>query len=341
MEKLLQVTDLHTSFFTPAGEVKAVNGVSFSLEKGKVLGIVGESGSGKSVTAYSILQILANPGKIVSGSILLDGEELVGASKEIMRTIRGNRISIIFQDPMTSLNPVYTIGNQLIEAIRLHTSRNKAEAKARAIEMLELVGINEPEKRIKQYPHELSGGMRQRVMIAMALACEPDILIADEPTTALDVTIQAQILDLMKDLQKKLGMAIIMITHDLGVVAEMCDEVIVMYAGEVCERGTADEVFYSPKHEYTKGLLRSIPTVSDEDKRLEPIGGHPVDLLNMPDGCPFSPRCDAAMKVCLCHKAKEIVINGSHSSACWHNIKEAIDAGTLTKEQVEEMYNHE
>ncbi|MBQ4557002.1 MAG: ABC transporter ATP-binding protein [Clostridia bacterium] len=341
MEKLLEVKDLHTSFFTPAGEVKAVNGISFSLEKGKVLGIVGESGSGKSVTAYSILQILANPGKIVSGSVKLNGEELVGASKEKMRTIRGNKISIIFQDPMTSLNPVYTIGNQLMEAIMLHTKRNKAQAKARAIEMLELVGVNEPEKRIKQYPHEFSGGMRQRVMIAMALACEPDILIADEPTTALDVTIQAQILDLMKDLQKKLGMAIIMITHDLGVVAEMCDEVIVMYAGEVCERGTADEIFYNPKHEYTKGLLRSIPTVSNNDKRLEPIGGHPVDLLNMPDGCPFSPRCDAAMKVCLCHKAKEILINNDHASSCWHNIKDAIEAGTLTKEQVEEMYNHE
>ena len=341
MEMFLEVKDLHTSFFTPAGEVKAVNGVSFSLEKGKVLGIVGESGSGKSVTAYSILQILANPGKIVSGSVKLHGEELVGASKEKMRTVRGNKISIIFQDPMTSLNPVYTIGNQLVEAIKLHTKRNKAEAKARAIEMLELVGINEPEKRIKQYPHELSGGMRQRVMIAMALACEPDILIADEPTTALDVTIQAQILDLMKDLQKKLGMAIIMITHDLGVVAEMCDEVIVMYAGEVCERGTADEVFYNPKHEYTKGLLRSIPTVSDDDTRLVPIGGTPVDLLNMPDGCPFAPRCDAAMKVCLTHKATEILINNDHASCCWHNIKDAIDAGTLTKEQVEEMYNHE
>ncbi len=341
MEKLLEVKDLHTSFFTPAGEVKAVNGISFSLEKGKVLGIVGESGSGKSVTAYSILQILANPGKIVSGSVKLHGEELVGASKDKMRTVRGNKISIIFQDPMTSLNPVYTIGNQLMEAIRLHTKRNKTEAKARAIEMLELVGINEPEKRIKQYPHELSGGMRQRVMIAMALACEPDILIADEPTTALDVTIQAQILDLMKDLQKKLGMAIIMITHDLGVVAEMCDEVIVMYAGEVCERGTADEVFYNPKHEYTKGLLRSIPTVSDDDTRLVPIGGTPVDLLNMPDGCPFAPRCDAAMKICLSHKATEILINNDHASCCWHNIKDAIEAGTLTKEQVEEMYNHE
>ena len=339
--EILKVTDLRTSFFTPAGEVKAVNGISFSLDAGKVLGIVGESGSGKSVTAYSILQILANPGKIIGGSVKFRGQELVGASKEEMGKIRGNKISIIFQDPMTSLNPVYTIGNQLMEAIMLHTDRNKEQARARAIEMLELVGVNEPEKRIKQYPHEFSGGMRQRVMIAMALACEPDILIADEPTTALDVTIQAQILDLMKDLQKKLGMAIIMITHDLGVVAEMCDEVIVMYAGEVCERGTADEIFYNPKHEYTKGLMRSIPTVSDDETRLEPIGGTPVDLLNMPDGCPFAPRCENCMKVCLTHKAKEIEINAEHRSACWHNLRKAIESGTLSKEQVEEMYKDE
>ena len=339
--QLLKVTNLHTSFFTPAGEVKAVNGVSFSLEKGKVLGIVGESGSGKSVTAYSIMQILANPGKIVDGSIVYAGQELVGASKEEMSKIRGNKISIIFQDPMTSLNPVFTIGNQLMEAIMLHTGRNKQQAKERAIEMLKLVGVNEPEKRINQYPHEFSGGMRQRVMIAMALACEPDILIADEPTTALDVTIQAQILDLIRDLQAQLGMSVILITHDLGVVAEMCDEVIVMYAGEVCERGTADEIFYNPKHEYTKGLLRSIPTVSDDDRRLEPIGGTPVDLLNMPDGCPFSSRCDNAMKICLGYKAKEMKINDNHIASCWHNVKDAIAAGEITEKEVEEMYNNE
>ncbi|MBR3366589.1 MAG: ABC transporter ATP-binding protein, partial [Lachnospiraceae bacterium] len=231
---LLSVKDLHTSFFTDAGEVRAVNGVSFELERGKVLGIVGESGSGKSVTAYSIMQILAGTGKIVSGSIKLDGQELVGAGEKVMKDIRGNRISIIFQDPMTSLNPTYTIGQQLMEAILLHTDRNKQQAWDRAVEMLRLVNVNEPEKRMKQYPFEFSGGMRQRVMIAMALACEPDILIADEPTTALDVTIQAGILELMKDIQKEIGMAIIMITHDLGVVAQLCDEVIVMYAGSVC-----------------------------------------------------------------------------------------------------------
>ena len=242
---LLEVNNLHTSFFTPAGEVRAVNGVSFNLERGKVLGIVGESGSGKSVTAYSIMQILASTGRIVDGSIKLDGQELVNSGEKVMKTVRGNKISIIFQDPMTSLNPTYTIGHQLMEAITLHTNRNRKEAWDRAVEMLRLVNINEPEKRMKQYPFEQSGGMRQRIMIAMALACEPDILIADEPTTALDVTIQAQILDLMKDLQKELGMAIIMITHDLCVVAQLCDEVIVMYAGSICEQGTADEIFYN------------------------------------------------------------------------------------------------
>ncbi|MDD4089035.1 MAG: ABC transporter ATP-binding protein [Tissierellia bacterium] len=336
---LLSVNELHTSFFTSSGEVKAVNGISFNLEEGKVLGIVGESGSGKSVTAYSILQILTNPGRIVSGSIKLKGKELVGCSKETMQKIRGNQISIIFQDPMTSLNPVFTIGNQLMEAILLHTNRNKEQAKRRAIEMLELVGVNEPEKRIEQYPHEFSGGMRQRVMIAMALACEPDILIADEPTTALDVTIQAQILDLMKELQKKLRMAIILITHDLGVVAEMCDDIIVMYAGQISERGTSDDIFYNPKHEYTKGLLKSIPTVQDEKQRLKPIGGNPVDLLNLPDGCPFAPRCENAMKVCLTVNPVELKIEGKHNSRCWMNVREGIENETLTKKQVEEMYH--
>ena len=338
---LLKVENLRTSFFTPAGEVKAVNGVSYEVEKGKVLGIVGESGSGKSVSAYSVLQILANPGKIVGGSIKLEDQELVDIKEKGMAKIRGNKISIIFQDPMTSLNPVFTIGDQLMEAIMLHTDRNRKEAKARAIEMLTLVGVNEPGKRIKQYPHQFSGGMRQRVMIAMALACEPDILIADEPTTALDVTIQAQILDLMKDLQKKLGMAIILITHDLGVVAEMCDEVIVMYAGQICERGTAEEIFYNPKHEYTLGLMRSIPTVSDEKTKLQPIGGNAVDLLNLPAGCPFAPRCDAAMKVCLETNPKLICEGGTHYARCWNHVKSKIDEGTLTLEEIEALYKEE
>ena len=322
---MLEVNDLHTSFFTPAGEVKAVNGVSFYLDHGKVLGIVGESGSGKSVTAYSIMQILEKTGKIVSGSIKFNGQELVGANEKVMKTIRGNKISIIFQDPMTSLNPTYTIGKQLMEAIMLHTPRNKQQARERAVEMLRLVNINEPEKRMKQYPFEFSGGMRQRIMIAMALACEPDILIADEPTTALDVTIQAQILELMQSLQKELGMAIIMITHDLGVVAQMCDEVIVMYAGSICEQGTADEIFYNPKHEYTKGLMRSIPTVDNDGEKLEPISGTPIDLLNMPKGCPFAPRCEAAMKICLRERCQRMQINEMHQAACWVNVKEAAE----------------
>lgn len=329
---LLEVKDLHTSFFTDAGEVKAVNGVSFNLEKGKVLGIVGESGSGKSVTAYSIMQILAPTGKIVGGSIKLDSKELVGCDEKDMKDVRGNKISIIFQDPMTSLNPTYTIGNQLVEAILLHTDRDKKQAHERAIEMLKLVNVNEPEKRMKQYPFELSGGMRQRVMIAMALACEPDILIADEPTTALDVTIQAQILELMKSLQEELGMAIIMITHDLGVVAQMCDEVIVMYAGSICEQGTADEIFYNPQHEYTKGLLRSIPSSTSAGTKLKPITGTPIDLLNMPKGCAFAPRCEGAMKICITDKPERVQINDDHASSCWMCIKNMIESGEITTE---------
>ena len=320
---MLEVKDLHTSFDTPLGQVNAVRGVSFNLDEGRVLGIVGESGSGKSVTAYSLMQILTYPGRITGGSIKFRGDELVGAPEEKMLTIRGNKISMIFQDPMTSLNPTFTIGNQLVEAILLHTNRNRQQAFDRGVEMLSLVGINEPKKRMKQYAHELSGGMRQRVMIAMALACEPDILIADEPTTALDVTIQAQILELMGDLQRKLGMAIIMITHDLGVIADICDEVIVMYGGKVAERGTAEEIFYNPCHEYTKGLLRSIPNIENDDReRLIPISGSPIDMLNIPKGCPFAPRCDEAMKVCLDTPPVEYWINDKHVSACWLNVKE-------------------
>ncbi|MEG0934538.1 MAG: ABC transporter ATP-binding protein [Clostridia bacterium] len=327
---ILQVKGLYTSFFTDSGEVHAVNGVSFDLEKGKALGIVGESGSGKSVTAYSILRILTDPGRVTAGEILFDGEDILKYSRAQMRAFRGQKISIIFQDPMTSLNPVYTIGNQIMEAVLLHTKRTKREAAERALEMLQLVGVNEPEKRLKQYPHELSGGMRQRVMIAMALACEPDILIADEPTTALDVTIQAQILELMQSLQKKLDMAIIIITHDLGVIADMCDEIIVLYAGRVCERGTADEIFYAPRHEYTKGLLRSIPSAGGHRARLKPIAGSPVDQLNMPKGCAFAARCEGAMKVCLTNVPQERKINACHYAACW--INERPDAAQATKD---------
>lgn len=319
-ENILEVKDLCTSFFTDSGEVKAVNGVSFSLSPGKILGIVGESGSGKSVTAYSIMQILADTGRVVNGEVLYRGENILNYDKKQMKEFRGKKCSIIFQDPMTSLNPVYTIGNQLIEGIMLHTGRKKDEARARAKEMLELVGVNEPEKRLKQYPFELSGGMRQRVMIAMALSCEPDILIADEPTTALDVTIQAQILELMKDLQAKLGMAIIMVTHDLGVIADMCDEIIVMYGGRVCERGTAEDIFYRPAHEYTKGLLRSIPQENSKD-RLVPIAGTPINLLNMPKGCAFCSRCDAAMKICLTERPEEMQMPDGHYASCWINVK--------------------
>ena len=322
---LLQVKNLHTSFFTDAGEVKAVNGISYNLDAGKVLGIVGESGSGKSVSAYSVLRILTDTGRVTEGEVLFKGENILKYSEQQMQKFRGSRISIIFQDPMTCLNPTFSIGSQLREAIRIHTDRNKEEIQARALEMLQLVGVNEPEKRLKQYPHELSGGMRQRVMIAMALACEPDILIADEPTTALDVTIQAQILELMQDLQKKMRMAIIMITHDLGVIADMCDEIIVMYGGKVCERGTADEIFYNPRHEYTKGLIRSIPRIADKHERLIPISGSPVDLLNLPKGCAFAARCDHAMKICLEQPPEEVRVNDFHIAACWSNVKRMME----------------
>ena len=325
-EKILEIKDERLSFFTPAGEVKALNGVSFSMNQGDVLGIVGESGSGKSVTAYSIMGLTAYPGRLVGGTVWFNGHQIDKMTEKEFRKIRGNEVSIIFQDPMTSLNPVYTIGNQIVEVILLHTKKTKQEAWARARELLELVGINEPEKRIKQYPFELSGGMRQRVMIAMALACEPDILIADEPTTALDVTIQAQILELMQDLQKKLGMAVILVTHDLGVIADMCDNIIVMYGGRICERGTAREIFYNPKHEYTKGLLRSIPSVNNMKKKLVPIAGTPINMLNLPAGCAFCTRCDAAMKICLTEHPDELTINENHKAACWVNIRDRLMA---------------
>ena len=332
-EKLLEIKDEKLSFFTPAGEVKALNGVSFSMNEGETLAIVGESGSGKSVTAYSIMGLTAYPGKLIGGTIYFNGHQIEKMSEKEMRKIRGNEVSIIFQDPMTSLNPVYTIGNQITEVIRLHTGKSKKEAYDRAKELLELVGINEPTKRLKQYPHELSGGMRQRVMIAIALACEPKLLIADEPTTALDVTIQAQILELMQELRQKLGMSIIMITHDLGVVASMCERIAVMYAGHIVEYGTADEIFYEPKHEYTKGLINSIPKLSAQEiERLVPIEGQPVDLLNPPAGCPFAPRCANCMKICLREMPPKTELSDTHYSHCWLLQKEEFEKGETSCE---------
>lgn len=324
---LLSVRNLHTCFKTDAGTVSAVNGVSYDLNPGEILGIVGESGSGKSVSAYSIMQILAENGYVSEGQILYKGEDITNWSEKKMRKFRGKCCSIIFQDPMTSLNPVFTIGSQIKEAIRLHTDKRGRAVHERAIEMLEMVGINEPEKRLKQYPFELSGGMRQRVMIAMALACEPDILIADEPTTALDVTIQAQILEQIQEIQKKMGMAVILVTHDLGVIASLCDNIVVMYGGRICERGTADEIFYNPRHEYTKGLLRSIPSNTNMKKKLVPIAGTPINMLNLPKGCAFCTRCDEALKICLTEQPEELWINESHKAACWMNIKAELEAG--------------
>ncbi|MGC2873393.1 ABC transporter ATP-binding protein [Ihubacter sp. mB4P-1] len=317
-KKLLEVKDLKVSFFTPAGEVKAVDGVSYDLDYGEVMGIVGESGSGKSVEAYTIIGLLASPGKVIGGEILFDGENLLEYDKKKMESFRGNKVSMIFQNPMTCLNPVYTIGNQLVEALKCHQDISKAEAEERAIEMLTFVGINNPDKRMKQYPHELSGGMRQRVMIAMGLICHPKLLIADEPTTALDVTIQAQIIELMKDIQQKTDMAIVFITHNLGVVAEICDRVSVMYAGKIVEQGKVNDIFYHPAHPYTHGLLRSMPRVDAmEYERLIPIEGTPVDMLNPPEGCGFSSRCEHCMKICLRAAPPTIEVGDGHKASCW------------------------
>jgi len=304
-EKILEVKNLQTSFFTERGELKAVDSVSFDLFKGRTLGIVGESGCGKSVTSLSIMRLIPNPpGRIIGGEIVYKGRDLLKLGMEDMRKIRGNEISMIFQEPMTSLNPVFTIGNQLVEAIRLHQDLSKGEAINKAVEMLKLVGIPAPEKRVRDYPHQLSGGMRQRVMIAMALSCNPQILIADEPTTALDVTIQAQILDLLRDLQQKTGLSLMLITHDLGVVAEMAHEVVVMYAGKVVEHAPVVDLFRSPAHPYTQGLLNSIPVLSRDPTgkikktRLEPIPGIVPSLFDLPAGCRFQERCSKVADEC-------------------------------------------
>ncbi|WP_432409611.1 ABC transporter ATP-binding protein [Wukongibacter sp. M2B1] len=309
---------MKTSFFIHVGEVQAVRGVSFTVNKGEAIGIVGESGSGKSVTSMSVMKLLQYPGKIKSGEVLFKGEDIVEKTDKEMMAIRGNEIAMIFQDPMTSLNPVYTIGDQIIEAIRRHQGLGKKEAKEKAIEMLKLVGIPSPETRVDNYPHEFSGGMRQRAMIAIALSCEPDLLIADEPTTALDVTIQAQILELMKDLKDKINTSIILITHDLGVVADVCSRIIVMYGGLIMEEGTAEEIFYDPKHPYTMGLLKSIPRLDLEQKqRLIPVEGTPPDLIKPPVGCPFTSRCPYAMKICTEHRPPYFEPSKGHRSMCW------------------------
>jgi oligopeptide transport system ATP-binding protein len=325
MEKLLEVKDLYISFKTYAGEVKAVRGVNFEVNKGEIVAIVGESGCGKSVTSQAIMKILQIPPAVYkSGSIMFEGKDLVKCSEAEMREIRGKDIGMIFQDPMTSLNPTIKVGQQIVEGLIKHQKLNKVEAIKRAIEMLELVGIAQPDKRAKQYPHEFSGGMRQRGMIAIALSCRPKLLIADEPTTALDVTIQAQILELMKDLRKKFDTSIIMITHDLGVVAEMCDRVIVMYAGQEVETGSVDDIFKNPQHPYTKGLLKSVPKMNmNRNEQLVPIVGTPPDLFNPPEGCPFFARCDQAMEVCRKNDPELNIIEKSrlegfnHCAACW------------------------
>lgn len=325
---LLQINNLHVSFFTPAGEVKAVNGISYELGHGRVLGIVGESGSGKSVSVNAMMQLLAYPGRVVEGEMLFDGMDVRRMPAKQMRKLRGKEIGMIFQDPMTSLNPVYTIGNQLIETLLQHTNLTRKQAHARSVEMLRLVGINNPERRMKQYPYEFSGGMRQRAMIAMTLSCEPKLLIADEPTTALDVTIQAQILELIKELKTKINSAIILITHDLGIISDLCDDVIVMYAGKVVEKGSIDDIFYRTAHPYTKGLLNCLPRIdSDGEEPLIPIEGTPVDLLALPKGCPFAARCNDCMKICLDHMPPSFERNEGHHSACWLHARDEMEAG--------------
>ena len=320
MENLLQINDLQTSFYTYAGEVKAVRGVSLHLDKGEAIGIVGESGSGKSITMMSLMGLLPDNGKILNGELIFDGKDLAKESEVDMEKIRGNDIGMIFQDPMTSLNPVFTIGNQIMEPLIKHKKMSKSEAFNKAVEMLKLVGIPSPEKRMKQYPHEFSGGMRQRAMIAMSLVCAPKLLIADEPTTALDVTIQAQILELMKELKSKIDMSIILITHDLGVVADVCSRIYVMYGGTIVESGDSRDIFYNSKHPYTWGLMKSIPNPKEDIKeRLKPIEGTPPDLLKPPAGCPFAPRCEHTMKICLTERPPQFEINPGHCSACWLN----------------------
>ena len=331
-EVILQVKDLRTYFYTDAGVVKAVDGLTFDLHKGETLGLVGESGSGKSVTNLSIINLIQTPpGKIEGGEVLFNGEDLLKMSDARLREIRGDRIAMIFQDPMSSLNPYLRISTQMIETICLHQGLNKKAAKEKAIEMLKLTGIPAAEKRIDGYPHQFSGGMRQRVMIAMGLSCNPDILIADEPTSALDVTIQAQILDLMQDLTHRLGTAVILITHSLGVVAGVCDTIVVMYAGRIVERGTTEDIFYDTKHPYTQGLIKSVPRLDrDDEGRLFSIEGQPPNVVDLPDCCPFYPRCHKALPVCKNRYPPVVQFSGTHHAACWLYAQK--DGGTLAAE---------
>ncbi|WP_258360003.1 ABC transporter ATP-binding protein [Moorella sulfitireducens] len=324
MAELLHLNDLRVHFKTFAGEVQAVRGVTFSVQKGQVVAIVGESGCGKSVTAHTIMKLIPTPpGKIISGSIFFDGEDLAPKTNEEMAKIRGKEIGMIFQDPMTSLNPTLTIGNQLGEVLKVHQGLTGEAVRLRMVELLKMVGINQPERRLKQYPHEFSGGMRQRVLIAMAIACNPKLLIADEPTTALDVTIQAQIMELLKDLQHQLQMSVVLITHDLGVVAGFSERVVVMYAGKVVEEGTTEEVFYNARHPYTWGLIKSVPRLNqDRSEPLAPIPGRPPDLINPPPGCAFWPRCGQAMKICTLHEPPEVVFSDGHRVSCWLEAEE-------------------
>ncbi|WP_445490689.1 ABC transporter ATP-binding protein [Niallia sp. 03133] len=317
MTNILEVNNLHVSFSTYGGEVKAVRGVTFVLKKGETLAIVGESGCGKSVTSQSIMRLIPNPpGQIKDGSILFKNKDLTKLKEKEMQKIRGVDISMIFQDPMTALNPSITIGEQIMEGIRQHKGISKNESKEKALKMLQLVGIPNAEMRLKQYPHQFSGGMRQRIVIAMALICEPEVLIADEPTTALDVTIQAQIIDLFREIQQKTQVSIILITHDLGVVAQVADRVAVMYAGKMVEIGDRRDIFYHPQHPYTKGLLRSVPRL-DKEGELLPIDGTPPDLFSPPAGCPFAPRCDFAMEVCQRIYPMKTFIKSEHEVDCW------------------------
>ncbi|WP_027629886.1 ABC transporter ATP-binding protein [Ruminiclostridium cellobioparum] len=330
VKELLKINDLKVSFFTPAGEVKAVNGISYTLEPGKVLGIVGESGSGKSVSSYSIMGLIDKPGKIIWGSITFNGKDVSAMNRSERLNFSGNEVAMIFQDPMTCLNPVFTVGNQIAESLRHKYGKiSKEEVRKRSIELLTLVGINGPEKRLSQYPHEFSGGMRQRAMIAMALAGAPKLLIADEPTTALDVTIQAQILELLKDIQKKTGMAIVLITHDLGIVADMADDVIVMYGGRIVEQGSVYSIFHNSRHPYTKGLIRSLPDLKKKGEKLIPIKGNPIDLLNLPKGCAFAPRCESCLKVCINHMPAEYATEDGHRTACWLYDERADNSGEV------------